>query len=39
MLGKWSLTDWERIFSESVVTGFKKCCILMPYMALENNFL
>jgi hypothetical protein len=34
ILGEWILTAWERIPSESTVTGFEKCCI---YNALDNT--
>jgi hypothetical protein len=39
VLGKWILTAWERISSESTVTGFKKGCISNAIGSTEDNFL
>jgi hypothetical protein len=39
MLGEWLLTPWERIFSESVVAAFKKCCISSALDGTEDAFL
>jgi S-adenosylmethionine synthetase len=39
MLGEWILTAWEIISSESVVTGFNKCCISNATDGTEDNIL
>jgi hypothetical protein len=33
------LTAWERISSESIVTGFKNCCICNALDNTEDDFL
>jgi hypothetical protein len=39
MLGEWILLGSERITRESVVTGFKNCCLSNAPNGTENDFL
>jgi hypothetical protein len=39
MLGEWILTAWGRISSESILAGFKKCCISNALDGTEDDFL
>lgn len=39
MFGEWILTAWGRISSESIVNGFKKCCISNALDGSENDIL
>jgi hypothetical protein len=39
MLGEWVLTAWRRIFSESILAGFKKCCISNALDGTEDDIL
>ena len=39
LLGEWILTAWGRISSDSIVTGFKKCCISNALDGTEDDIL
>jgi hypothetical protein len=39
VLGVCILTAWKRIYNESFVTGFKKCCISDVLDSNEDDFL
>jgi hypothetical protein len=39
MLGEWVLTAWGRISSESILAGFKKCCISNALDGAEDDIL
>jgi hypothetical protein len=36
---QWILTSWERIFPESVVSGFKNCCLSNAMDKSEDNVI
>jgi len=39
MLGQWILTTWNRISSESIIKGFKKCCLSNAIDGSEDDII